>query len=522
MTWKPAGRWTQPRTTGTGRTTQVELGQQAEGGVPGPRREHADQLLDVPPVDPEVGPSCEPDADPTPTTSGLDDSARLRDLTDSRTTMTPEPTTPRRPRTGRSGSPSSSGWTPTGSERLMQDEFPEDAAEWLDPVSRRQFLTLMGASAGPGRGRRVQPVRPAGLPAEDRPVRPAAGRRSPPASRCSSPPPCPARRRRPRAARPQPRGPADQGRGQPGPPRQPRRRPTSTPRRRILDLYDPDRSKADPQPERRHRPSSTAVDALRDELDKQRAKQGAGAPRPHRADHLADPRRPASTSSSAGYPKAKWVQYEPVGRDNAREGRPAGVRPAGQRRLRLHQGRRRPVARLPTSSAPAPAGVRYARDFMANGGRSARSRPALKPRRRRRRRAAEPAVRRRVDADHAPGRSPTTGCRCKPSEVEAFARALAAKLGVAGVPAAGRPAGAGQAVDRPARRRTCNAQQGHGRRRRRRHTSRRPSTPSPTPSTRSSGPSARRSVHRAGRAAAGRRPTPAPAWPSLTANSSTR
>ena len=29
---------------------------------------------------------------------------------------------------------------------MVQNEFPEDAAEWVDPVSRRQFLTLMGAS----------------------------------------------------------------------------------------------------------------------------------------------------------------------------------------------------------------------------------------------------------------------------------------------------------------------------------------------------------------------------------------
>src|SRR5438067_9810942 len=28
----------------------------------------------------------------------------------------------------------------------MADEFPEDAAEWTDPVSRRNFLTVMGAS----------------------------------------------------------------------------------------------------------------------------------------------------------------------------------------------------------------------------------------------------------------------------------------------------------------------------------------------------------------------------------------
>ncbi len=31
-------------------------------------------------------------------------------------------------------------------ERMMKDEFPEDAAEWLDPVTRRRFLTLSGAS----------------------------------------------------------------------------------------------------------------------------------------------------------------------------------------------------------------------------------------------------------------------------------------------------------------------------------------------------------------------------------------
>src|SRR5438874_12948465 len=28
----------------------------------------------------------------------------------------------------------------------MADEFPEDAAEWTDPVTRRRFLTVMGAS----------------------------------------------------------------------------------------------------------------------------------------------------------------------------------------------------------------------------------------------------------------------------------------------------------------------------------------------------------------------------------------
>ena len=31
-------------------------------------------------------------------------------------------------------------------ETMIQDEFPEDASEWLDPVSRRRFLTMAGAS----------------------------------------------------------------------------------------------------------------------------------------------------------------------------------------------------------------------------------------------------------------------------------------------------------------------------------------------------------------------------------------
>ena len=45
---------------------------------------------------------------------------------------------------------------------MMRDEFPEDAGEWLDPVSRRRFLTLMGASialaGGVGCNRSLKPA----------------------------------------------------------------------------------------------------------------------------------------------------------------------------------------------------------------------------------------------------------------------------------------------------------------------------------------------------------------------------
>ena len=120
----------------------------------------------------------------------------------------------------------------------MHREFPEQAAEWPDPVTRRQFLTLMGASlalagrqrllAAAGAAEKIVPyVR---QPEEIVPGKPlffatamtlgGIGHR--PAGR-------------------EPRGPADQGRGQPRPPGQPRRhrpvRPGVRPR-----LYDPDRS----------------------------------------------------------------------------------------------------------------------------------------------------------------------------------------------------------------------------------------------------------------------------------------
>ncbi|MEY4189837.1 MAG: hypothetical protein RIR17_573, partial [Planctomycetota bacterium] len=33
-----------------------------------------------------------------------------------------------------------------GFQEMLQREFPRQAGEWTDPVSRRRFLTLMGAS----------------------------------------------------------------------------------------------------------------------------------------------------------------------------------------------------------------------------------------------------------------------------------------------------------------------------------------------------------------------------------------
>ena len=146
-----------------------------------------------------------------------------------------------------SSSPAGSFWrawrsyldTPEFQEMLHR-EFPDQASEWTDPVTRRRFLTLMGAS-----------LALAGLngcstqPAPARRSCPTFGSRNDGAghSRCTSPRPCrwpawpPAcSSRATKAGRPRSRA-------------IPLIRPASAPpicssRPSILGLYDPDRSQA--------------------------------------------------------------------------------------------------------------------------------------------------------------------------------------------------------------------------------------------------------------------------------------
>ena len=40
--------------------------------------------------------------------------------------------------------------TQPGFDRRVEQEFPAQAQEWVDPVSRRGFMKLMGASHGHG------------------------------------------------------------------------------------------------------------------------------------------------------------------------------------------------------------------------------------------------------------------------------------------------------------------------------------------------------------------------------------
>ena len=120
---------------------------------------------------------------------------------------------------------------------FVQREFPQHASEWLDPVGRRGFLKLMGASLALA-GATACTRQP------DELIVPYV--RQPedlvPASRCSSPPRCRSAASAIGPARREPRGAADQDRRQSRSPGQPRRDRRRTRRPRCCTLYDPDRS----------------------------------------------------------------------------------------------------------------------------------------------------------------------------------------------------------------------------------------------------------------------------------------
>ncbi|HEY8240929.1 MAG TPA: TAT-variant-translocated molybdopterin oxidoreductase, partial [Kiritimatiellia bacterium] len=86
----------------------------------------------------------------------------------------------------------------------------------------------------------------------------------------------------------------------------------------VLNLYDPDRSQT---PLRRGKPSSWDVflSDLNEALAVQLAAQGAGVRL--LTETVTSPTLAAQFKAFlAQYPKAKWHQYEPVNRDNAKEG----------------------------------------------------------------------------------------------------------------------------------------------------------------------------------------------------------
>jgi len=312
-------------------------------------------------------------------------------------------------------------------ETMMKSEFPEDAGEWLDPVSRRQFLTVMGASLA------------------------LAG-----AVGCNpSLKPAPAHKVYPYAKQPEQLLPGiplffatayaqqsgvglgllvKQTEGRPikieGNPNHPGSLGSTDiySQASILSLYDPDRAK---EVKLSGRPGSydNFVTSIKFELEKQLPKQGDGVR------FLTEP----STSPTfialvdeftRRYPKAKWIQYEPVSRDHARKAVQAAFGAPANVVYKLDKAK---VALALDSDflTCGPGSVRNARDFVKNRKvrtvkESIAAGEGIPVEAMNRLYAVETMLTSTgAVADHR--------LTLKPSQVADFTKALAAKLGVVGV-----------------------------------------------------------------------------------------
>jgi molybdopterin-containing oxidoreductase family iron-sulfur binding subunit len=195
---------------------------------------------------------------------------------------------------------------------FLHREFPQNASEWLDPVGRRGFLKLMSASlalAGVSACTRqpaeeiVPYVR---QPEELVPGKPLFYATAMPFAGAGMGLLVESHEGRPTKIEGNPDHPASRG------------ATDLFAQASVLGLYDPDRSQTltnlgD------IRPFSAFVNAMRDMLQAQQAKGGAGfrivtetCASPTLAAQMADLLKT--------YPQAKWVQWEPVGTHNAREG----------------------------------------------------------------------------------------------------------------------------------------------------------------------------------------------------------
>ncbi|HEV7474070.1 MAG TPA: TAT-variant-translocated molybdopterin oxidoreductase, partial [Pyrinomonadaceae bacterium] len=204
---------------------------------------------------------------------------------------------------------------------LVEREFPQHAEEWNDPVERRTFLKLMGASlalAGlsgcafqapekivanvkqpedlvPGRALFFATAFSLGGIATPLLARSNEGR----PTKLEGNPDHPNNRN----ADPQDRG------------------SSATDifsQASVLSLYDPDRSQI-PLYREESRTWSTFVGEIRTALDEQRPKQGAGIR--FLTETITSPTLVAQLKSIlTEFPQAKWHQYEPVNNDNARAG----------------------------------------------------------------------------------------------------------------------------------------------------------------------------------------------------------
>jgi molybdopterin-containing oxidoreductase family iron-sulfur binding subunit len=307
---------------------------------------------------------------------------------------------------------------------FVEREFPQQAEEWNNPVERRTFMKLMGASlalAGLS-GCVFQPpekiVPNVTQPEEHVPGKALFFATAAPLFGAATPVLVRSNEGRPTKIE--------------GNPDHPNNRPVDFPaedpvrdqrgssatdiftQASLLSLYDPDRS---PTPTFREQISTwtTFVGTLRSKLDEQRPIQGAGLR--ILTESVISPTLGAQMKDLlVAFPQAKWHQYEPANRDNARAGAVMALGQPVNTTYRFDLAQRVLSLDCDFLSPIFPGYLRYSREFMA------------------RRRITE--TNREMNRLYVVETTPSnTGAladhtwEVKPSEFEAIAKAIAAGAG---------------------------------------------------------------------------------------------
>ena len=295
-------------------------------------------------------------------------------------------------------------------KEFLHREFPQNASEWLDPVGRRGFLKLMSASlalAGVSACTRqpdeaiVPYVR---QPEEIVPGKPLFYATAMPFAGSGVGLLVESHEGRPTKIEGNPDHPSSLG------------ATDVYAQAAILGLYDPDRSQT-----LTHLGEIRSFDAfaaaMRDVLKVQEASQGAGLR--ILTETVASPTLAAQIDELLKrFPKAKWVQWEPFGRHNAREGSRLAFGEYADARYAIEK---------------ADVILSLDADFLCSGNGGLRHARAFASRRRV---EGNGAQRNRLYAvESTPTNSGTKADHRLPlraGDIETFARAVAAKLGVAG------------------------------------------------------------------------------------------
>jgi molybdopterin-containing oxidoreductase family iron-sulfur binding subunit len=299
-----------------------------------------------------------------------------------------------------------------GFEEMLHREFPRQASEWLDPVSRRHFLSLMGASlalAGLSgcTQRPAEKIMPyVRQPEEIIPGKPLFYATAMTLAGYATGLLIESHEGRPTKAEGNPDHPISKG------------ATDIASQASLLTLYDPDRSQTVTY-KGRIRNWDGAVDAIRERL---RSGGGKGKGFHILTEAVSSPTLAAQLEEFLGkdrYPEARWHQYEPAGADDAL----AGARLAFGKPVHCYYRLSKAdvvVALDADFLTCGPGHLLYTREFAA----------------RRRRAGSEAKMNRLYSIECTP--TATGSCAdnrlpLRASQVETFARALASRLGVAGV-----------------------------------------------------------------------------------------